>query len=733
MTTISRARVKPQPVAKKSRADIQGLRMVAVLLVVLDHLFGWPRGGFTGVDVFFVLSGFLITGGLLHTIERDGRISFSNFYRRRVRRIVPAATLTLVVTVVTAYFLFGTARFASTLVDAVCAFFFVSNWRFISQGTDYFNADEPVSPVRQYWSLSVEEQFYFVWPVVMFVITLLLARRSRHRVVVTGAVMASVVIASFGYAAYLAFTSPTVSYFSTLSRVWELGAGALVAIFIGTAERIPDRFRPFLAWTGLIAIGAGAFALTEDGVGMPAPWGLLPVGGAVLIIVAGVSGEHKFLGVLTNPVSRYVGDISYSLYLWHWPVIVFLGVIVQPSAAYYCGAVLLMFGLSVTAYELFEDPIRRSKWLETGSERSENVMLGKSRWRVRRIALPPAREKADHPLQITRRELISCAAIVATGALVLVFMGYRADADALRMQQNALLAGQRVIVEQNQDSDPVVRALSEKIAQAAVAEAWPDLRPTMDDAINGPQAPEEVFSCGGTGFPGDECAWGSATANRRIVVVGDSVAMTYVNPLRRLAEASGGKLSVQSQAMFGCSFADGNYENKSTKIMDACPARRNHAVDVINSVHPDVVVISHTTNQHKINGRTVSLDEWFSSIERMVAKIAGAGSKVLFLAAPPTDVDIASCYTKRSSPVQCASRIKREWLKTTQGEKNLAEKIGGVFVDSRDWFCTSNQVCPAFVGTTPTKLDRTHMTPEYGELIAPAIGESLARENIIIE
>ena len=163
------------------RSDIQGLRMIAVLLVVLSHLFHWPQGGFIGVDVFFVISGFLITGSLLHTFEKTGRISFSNFYRRRVRRIVPAATLVLIATCVVASFVFTASRFRSTVLDAVAAFFFVSNWRYGVEGTDYFNASGPISALQHYWSLSVEEQFYFVWPAVIFAIGIAAAKRAWSR------------------------------------------------------------------------------------------------------------------------------------------------------------------------------------------------------------------------------------------------------------------------------------------------------------------------------------------------------------------------------------------------------------------------------------------------------------------------------------------------------------------------------------------------------------------------
>ena len=157
------------------------MRAFAVLVVILDHLFHWPTGGFSGVDIFFVISGFLITGLLLREWERTDHISFLGFYSRRVRRIVPAATLVLICTVIAAQLVAPVGLRNSVKTDALSAFFFVSNWHFLSVGTDYFQQDLPPSPLQHYWSLSIEEQFYFIWPWLLLALLALLndARASR--------------------------------------------------------------------------------------------------------------------------------------------------------------------------------------------------------------------------------------------------------------------------------------------------------------------------------------------------------------------------------------------------------------------------------------------------------------------------------------------------------------------------------------------------------------------------
>ena len=161
--TIVRTRTPAKHTPKpRFRPDIQGLRAVAVLAVVANHLFGFPAGGFIGVDVFFVISGFLITGQLFREHHKQGRISFADFYRRRVRRIFPISTVVIIVTVAASFVIYLTARAQTVAVDGIWALFFAGNWHFAFLGTDYWANTGSISPLQHYWSLAVEEQFYLV-------------------------------------------------------------------------------------------------------------------------------------------------------------------------------------------------------------------------------------------------------------------------------------------------------------------------------------------------------------------------------------------------------------------------------------------------------------------------------------------------------------------------------------------------------------------------------------------
>jgi peptidoglycan/LPS O-acetylase OafA/YrhL len=355
----------PTPTAP--RRDIQGLRALAVVGVILGHVRGWPGGGFAGVDVFFVISGFLITGLLLREAEQTGRISLRAFYARRIRRILPAAVLVLAAVAVTAWFVFNRTRAEATLWDAAAALGLVANWRFAAVGTDYFAQTDAISPLQHFWSLSVEEQFYLVWPGLLLILVLLLpaARRSGAALRVTvGAAAAIVVGASLLVGALQTPLEAAVAYFSTATRGWELGVGALLAAALPVLRRLPRALGAALQWLGLAGV-VGAFFAVSEATPFPVPGAVLPVAATALVLAGGAGGDprQRHLFPLSNPVSVFVGDASYSLYLWHFPVLVFAGVLL-PDAPATSGIVLAATAVvALAAYLGWEQPLHRSPWL----------------------------------------------------------------------------------------------------------------------------------------------------------------------------------------------------------------------------------------------------------------------------------------------------------------------------------------------------------------------------------
>src|SRR5664280_2657515 len=301
---------------RKFRPDVEGLRAVAVLLVVLYHA-GVPHvtGGFVGVDVFFVLSGFVITGLLLRERSATGKTGLLAFYGRRSRRILPMATLVIVVTVLASYHWLGFISGGYTASFGKAADLFYANFHLIATGTSYLTAQQPPSPLQNYWSLSVEEQFYVVYPTLFLLVARVRGRFSlRTRMSVA---LGVVIVASYWLSVTQTASHPASAYFSPFTRAWELALGALVAVSTTWLKHLPAQVAALLTWAGLAAIVYSAFVFNAQ-TAYPGSLVAVPVVGAGLIIAGGVAvpraGAESLLGL--GPF-RWLGKLSYSLYLWH--------------------------------------------------------------------------------------------------------------------------------------------------------------------------------------------------------------------------------------------------------------------------------------------------------------------------------------------------------------------------------------------------------------------------------
>ncbi len=358
------------------RGDIQGLRAVAVLAVLAFHADApFARGGYSGVDVFFVISGFLITGLMLRD-QGERRFGLAKFYARRVRRILPAATLVILATLALSALRQNAFDQVRAAGDARAATLFYSNIHFVGS-SDYFNAPNGPSIFQQFWSLSVEEQFYFFWPAAFGLLWWL---GGRHRRRVTAAFLAVASVASFAInLAWVSNQSPlshdaSRAFYLLPARIWELGLGALLAFVASSQFRIPSRWRQPLQLAGLAAIALAIVGLS-DSTPYPGMYALLPVLGAVAVVAAGMAEPVGGLADrwLSGRVAQAGGRYSYSLYLWHWPVLLLvvnkLGFVHSwPARLVVTSAISIP--LAVVTYHLIENPLRSARLLRVKPARA---------------------------------------------------------------------------------------------------------------------------------------------------------------------------------------------------------------------------------------------------------------------------------------------------------------------------------------------------------------------------
>ena len=355
-----------RPRTRAFRADIEGLRVVAVAMVVLAHAgVGAIPGGYAGVDVFFVISGYLITSLIVDEFQRSNTVSFAGFYARRAKRILPAASVVIGITVVAAYVWLGVLRGRQTAIDGVWAALFAANFHAIREGTDYFAEGSAPSPLQHFWSLGVEEQFYLVWPSLLLV-TLACGRWLRRPATALRVVVLAVLGASLWWSIVQTGSHPTTAYFSPFTRAWELAVGAAIALFPTVIQRCAPVPRAAATWLGIGCIVATACWFSAS-TSFPGYAAALPVGGAALVIAGGMGAPERAAGVLLGlPPVRWLGRLSYSLYLWHWPVLVLAQEASNRplSATARATCVVVAIVLAQVTYLLIESPLRSWTWLD---------------------------------------------------------------------------------------------------------------------------------------------------------------------------------------------------------------------------------------------------------------------------------------------------------------------------------------------------------------------------------
>ncbi|MGK9147284.1 acyltransferase [Plantibacter flavus] len=504
------------------RADIQGLRAVAVALVVLFHLRpGLVPGGYVGVDVFFAISGFLITAHLLRELEHTGTVRLGRFWARRARRLLPAALTVLLVVLAASVLVAPIGDLPRFIRETMWSALYIENWALAGSAVDYLAAESSPSPVQHYWSLSVEEQFYLVWPVLLLAAAWFAARVTGRREGHAGrsstrlrrsalVVLLAVFAASLTWSVVFTAEDPSPAYFVTTTRAWEFAAGGLVAVLVaGTARWSADRqgIRIAVAWAGLVAVGLAAFGYS-GATPFPSMTALLPVAGALAVVWAAAPATRSSPTALlaVRPV-QWLGDRSYAVYLWHWPVIILAGFALGRSASILEQIVLMVFTLLLAE--------ATTRWVE------QPIRFGvPSRW---------------SPARVLGLTAAAMAVLLAVSAVALPQSQARIVAEQSRLER---------LVAAPPDCFGAAELLDEARCDDAAAPG--ELGPgtatsaTVPDASLADTPPDRCI----TDIRADAfavCAYGAAadTATRTVALIGDSHAEQWLPAFADAAESGG--------------------------------------------------------------------------------------------------------------------------------------------------------------------------------------------------
>lgn len=692
-----RAPQQPRP----HRADIEGLRALAVAIVFSSHLVQQPQGGFVGIDVFFVISGFLITGALIRELENTNTVSVREFYARRVRRLLPAALATLLAACIAARLVFSDARTTQTFQDSLWAAFSLANWHMAMNRADYGSSAPLPSLVEHFWPLSLAEQFYVVWLALIVTVVAMSRRRGTGSIgVALAATLGLAVTMSLAWSFWQTPTDPTTAYFSTLARGWEIGVGGLLALVTARLSKAPKAVSAILVWGGLITIVAAAL-MTQADSSFPAPGALPATLGAVAVIAGGTASAAPRNHVLDNPAAQFLGRISYSLYLWHWPVIlVSEAIMMKGSPAQLATAIIATFALATASFYFIERPIRNTTLLSDPTPGN------------------PAR-----PLSARARRGYGVAlAGAATLAMVVALVPERVAGAQVAPAWPSARPSPSTTASPGPSSDQ----LGDQIESAVRATTWPTLNPPVNRLSRSRAA--EWDRCADVG-PEQQgmCRFGSSGAKRTVVVLGDTIAVSWLPAIRAGFEAKG--WMVRGLTLGECPAAriDVVSSRRDKGFTEHCRAHQRFALARAKALKPALIIISTSSgtlsrivDAHGSRAAAAFQAAQTSALGSLVSKT----TKVVVLAPPPSRQDLRTCATRPASvPADCLSDLLSSWEEFRRIETEAAAQASAVYVDTQTWTCASDGVCPAFIGSTPVMTDGIHLT----DAMSRRLGELLYR------
>jgi peptidoglycan/LPS O-acetylase OafA/YrhL len=667
------ARTSGALTANGFRLDIQGLRGLALVLVLLCHAeVPLAEGGFVGLDVFFVLSGFLITGLIVGEIERTGGLSILGFYARRAKRLLPLAVTVLLVVLAGSLLAFSALRRETVFGDVLAAALYMVNWHFDSQSVDYFSGAGDVSPVQHYWSLSVEEQFYLAWPLLLLAGAWWAGRSGRGLRPALGFVLAPLGLLSLAYSVHFTAVDPQAAYFSTATRIWELALGGILALALPQGLRLGRPVAAALAAAGLAILALSAIGF-DDAAPYPGWRAVLPVAGTAAVIVAGTAVRVVApIRLLTRAPIQYLGRISYAWYLWHWPAIVFAMAIwgdLSPPLLLLVTA--LAWGPAAVSHRAIEEPLRRSRSLGRRPRRALALGLG-----------------------------CTAAAVVVTFA-----------------------------VSASQPDIPVAPAAA---APGAMLSGTGTIQPAASAVRPHPRAVAEdrgrLYEDGcvisGERTESGRCVYGEEPSGKTVVLLGDSHALQYFPALRKLADRHRWRLVGLVRS--GCVVADVDYRPLCNEW------RRKALLRIRRLERPALIVISTATaSRYKAVSAGTRLDRAASEplleagFVRTLLTLRGTGAKMAVIRDQPmAPNEPAECVAESLNRLdRCAfdARRREAWA----FDARAATRVRGVrLIDPLPVLCPRRR-CPAVIGNVIVYRDTYHLSATFARTLASWLDREL--------
>lgn len=717
------------------RGDVEGLRGVAILLVVLFHGTSLVPAGFVGVDVFFVISGFLITGMLLDELEATGGLDLLGFYDRRVRRLLPAATALLVVVMPLAYLALAPLDRPVAMTDGASAAMFVSNIRFAMLQGDYFTAVTTPSPFIHFWSLSLEEQFYLVWPFLLLVVA-----RGRHPRIAAGSALLALMGASLVACVVLTDQAATWGFYSLPARAWQFAAGGLLAAAATPLSRIPRGAVLVAGWAGATLLFVAL--LTIDGsVAYPGLAALLPTAAATLLILAGDRAGGPGAILRTAPL-RFLGRISYSLYLWHWPLLVLPAAAMGAALAPPVAAAMMVIAVVVAwaSWAFVEERFRKHR-----GPRDERG------WRSHRAVPLGAAAVVG---------VVAWASLLGLTAGTWIWDGGASGVAGVEDGGPGTSGDDGGPVTPGPSEAPTAEPVPSASAPpttglpsptptpratptpqpaptpipwtAIPAVSLPDgvqLPSDVKPALSKARKDEERLMRDGcfTSLDGTqpaECVYGKAAGKVVVALIGDSHASEWFPALDALANRHGWRLLPFVKA--SCPFVDMPVlQLVAKREYRECAVWRAAAIRAINNAHPDLVIVAtahrgvfpmaHDQANVKAEGAAMA-----RAIEMVKAPVA------VLVDNPRTDVDIPACLSSHATDIhQCA--IPRSVAfppEFGQLERIAATASGATLVDIISSICPSTP-CPVVRNKMILYRDGHHLTATFVRSLANTFDDAL--------